>query len=865
MENTTNKQEFPLDFALYKLDENTKPLLYELLLKPDLNTKTFEGQIKIVFDQITPTKEIRLHSLGLQVTLNDPQLYELTEVPEVEQIKIYKKDGSEFLSGPQSIALSFRGSLNEQLRGFYKSTYKDENGNEKIIATTHFEPADARRAFPCFDEPDKKAEFIIALEIDKSLTGVSNWPVETKEVSGDKKILRFKKTIPMSTYLVAFVVGELNESEPRFFGNIPIKVICSPKKENLSSFALEMAEFSLRFFTNYFGIDYPGEKLDLIALPDFAFGAMENLGAVTFRETALLVDKDNAARVDLERVADVVAHELAHMWFGDLVTMKWWNGIWLNEAFATFMELLCVDAKYPDWQRWVTHGLSREAAMAIDGLASTRSIEYEVRYPEEAEGMFDVLTYQKGASVLRMLEQFLGETVFKNGINRYLKQHIYSNTQTEDLWKALEESSKESSVSLPVWDMMNSWIFQGGYPLITVELANNSLKISQQPFKLDPQGPSGNIGNKWLVPITVADKNSDFLAKHLLTKESDVIDLPNNVNIAVVNAGGWGYYRVRYLNQLKQYIFENLNLLNELELFNLFTDAFACAIAGYDDLTDFLKLCLALSKFQITDANIISVVNSALYMFEKILPDVEMSSLEDFTISVLSVPFSLLGWEKKQGEQDNDRTARATVISALGSLGKDPHVLAHAKLLFEQEISGHKTIDPDLLATVLNLVAQQGTPQDYEIIYNRYKNPLSPQYEQRHLFALGNFFQPNLIQRTLQMCLSEVRTQDAPFLLASMLANKQTQELTWEFIEDNYHIMVNKYPANALVRMLESVRTLYGTPEIAQRAKHFLSTTKVPSGQKAVAQTLERLEVNTKFSQRIEDHLSTLLREVKLS
>ena len=309
------------------------------------------------------------------------------------------------------------------------------------------ESTDARRAFPCFDEPAFKATFEVTLVIDDHLAAYSNSPIvdETPEPGGRKRV-HFGPTMVMSTYLVAFVVGPLGHTDPVDVDGVPLRVVHPLGKGHLTEFALEVGAHALRFFTEYFGIPYPGDKVDMVAIPDFAAGAMENLGCITYRESALLVDPATAARVELERIADVVCHEMAHMWFGDLVTMKWWNGIWLNEAFATFMEVLAVDAFRPDWQRWVSFGVEREAAMAVDGLHATRPVEFPVGRPEEAEGMFDVLTYQKGGSVLRMLEQFIGPDVFREGIHDYLVTHSYANTETRDLWDALGALERPAGV-----------------------------------------------------------------------------------------------------------------------------------------------------------------------------------------------------------------------------------------------------------------------------------------------------------------------------------------------------------------------------------------------------------------------------------
>ncbi|MHB8262187.1 MAG: M1 family metallopeptidase [Acidimicrobiales bacterium] len=526
--------------ASYRLSAVFEPVRYKLYLVPDLQSGSFRGNVRIEGRTVWPTDIIELHAADLNITAASTDRagiagspITLDYDPDAQVVKLKFSETVE--PGDIVLAMEFSGDLTDKLRGFYLSSYKDSDGLEQAIATTQFEATDARRAFPCIDEPDRKARFVISMEIDNELEAVSNWPVANVELlDGGKKLVTFGETMPMSTYLVAFIVGRLVAGEPRMVGNIPVRVVHVPGKEGLSSYALDVAEHALRFFTDYFGIEYPGEKLDLIGVPDFAFGAMENLGCITFRESLLLLDPERASRPELERAADVIAHEIAHMWFGDLVTMKWWNGIWLNEAFATFMELLCVDAFRPEWQRWVGFGVEREQAMDVDALHSTRPVEYPVGLPSEAQSMFDVITYQKGASVLRMLEQYLGSEVFAKGVSRYLQSHAYSNTETADLWNALGSVSGEQVTSI-----MESWIFQSGFPIVSlVDINNREMMLSEERFFYgSPSGadnesgasdPSGNLsglpgnGNNassggngtvdrvaWLVPVTARRISAD--------------------------------------------------------------------------------------------------------------------------------------------------------------------------------------------------------------------------------------------------------------------------------------------------------------------------------------------------------------------
>ncbi|HYK65199.1 MAG TPA: M1 family metallopeptidase, partial [Patescibacteria group bacterium] len=495
----------PLADALqdYRLPKNVTPRRYEIRLTPDLKNFTFQGQVDIAVVVNEATDDVVLNALELEIdkVVAERAGKSLTAKAELETTKerAHLRFAEKLAPGDWTLKISFRGILNDKLHGFYRSQYTDAAGKAHVVATTQFESTDARRAFPCWDEPELKASYKVTLVIDDHLAAFSNGGEESsRKIAGGKREVVFKETIAMSTYLVAFIVGEFVATAPVDAGT-PLRIVHVPGKESLTSWATRIGAFSLKYFADYYGLKYPGDKLDLLAIPDFASGAMENLGAITFRETALLADEKTASRAELERVADVVSHENAHMWFGDLVTMRWWNGIWLNEAFATFMEMLAVDAWKPQWKRWESFSVSRAAAMAIDGLRSTRSIEYTVRSPEDCRAMFDILTYEKGAAVLRMLEQFLTANVFRDGIRLYLKKHQFNNTETGDLWDALESASRE-----PVRKMMDSWIFQPGFPIVDASPSANGrgLKLSQRRFFYLTE----DNDQLWHVPVMVRAK-----------------------------------------------------------------------------------------------------------------------------------------------------------------------------------------------------------------------------------------------------------------------------------------------------------------------------------------------------------------------
>jgi puromycin-sensitive aminopeptidase len=419
----------------HRLPSFVVPSHYRINLEPNLDEATFAGTVEIEVEVGQRTENIQINSADLEISsavILDAVGGEIVasgiEHDEDMERATLSFD-SELATGPYTIVAKFTGVLNDLLHGFYRSVFTDDDGVEHTIATTQFESTHARRAFPCFDEPAFKASFGVTLVVPVDEFAVSNGPdISTTDLGDGRKSILFEDTMVMSTYLVAFIVGPFEATDPVDVDGVPLRIVHPIGKGHLTDYSLEAGAFALKFFSEYYGIPYPGQKLDMVAVPDFAFGAMENLGCITYREVLLLVDKSRSAEPELLRVADVIAHEIAHMWFGDLVTMEWWNGIWLNEAFATFMATMCSDNFNADWGRWNQFSLERSMAFDVDSLANTRPIEVEVNSPVDAEAMFDLLTYEKGGSVLRMLEQYLGEQEFRDGISYYL-----TSTSTETL------------------------------------------------------------------------------------------------------------------------------------------------------------------------------------------------------------------------------------------------------------------------------------------------------------------------------------------------------------------------------------------------------------------------------------------------
>src|SRR5262249_50427395 len=493
---------------------------------------------------------------------------------DVEQLVITTE--KPLAAGDAVLELRFDGEISHGLLGFYRSTYVDDAGTQQVLAATQFEAPHARAAFPCFDEPEFKATYAITLVVADGLLALSNGPEVPREKLPDGNVrVRFGETIPMSTYLVAWVVGPLELTEPVDAGGVAVRVAHVPGRGHLTRFALDVGAFAITFFADYYGIPYPGEKCDLVALPDFSFGAMENLGCVTFRETRLLLDPDAVTLDEISGAALTIVHEIAHMWFGDIVTMKWWNGIWLNEAFATFMEHLGVDAFRPEWKTWDEFALGRAAALDVDALENTRTVEYEVVTPEDADGMFDLLTYQKGGSVLRMLERWLGADAFRAGVRHYLARYQLSNTETTDLWDALEEATGK-----PVRRIMDTWIFQPGFPVVRV----NGGQIEQQRFSY------GDVEHdeQWVLPVLArVHSGGAEQTRSLLSDAAPIaLDAPDDA-LVVLNAGGEGFYRVAYPTAWRDRLL-SARVLEPLERFALVDDLWAAVLAGEATAEEFL-------------------------------------------------------------------------------------------------------------------------------------------------------------------------------------------------------------------------------------------------------------------------------------
>jgi puromycin-sensitive aminopeptidase len=835
----------PADLDPYRLPTHVVPSAYRLRLEPDLEAARFTGTVEVDVEVLEPTRDVVLNAVALDladaVIRTTGALVVEGEVSfdaEHDRATISFRD--ELATGSYVLSMSFDGVLNDLLVGFYRSTYTDVEGIVRTIATTQFEATDARRAFPCFDEPAFKATFDVTLVVAEDLAAYSNSPViRETALSGGLREVVFAPTMKMSTYLVAFIVGPFESTSAVDVDGVPLAVVYPRGKGHLTSFALDVGAFALRFFKEYFGVAYPGEKVDLVGIPDFAYGAMENLGCVTFREAELLVDPATASQNELVRIASVIAHELAHMWFGDLVTMAWWEGIWLNEAFATFMQYACCDAYRPDWKMWVRFSTERETGLTIDGLHTTRPIEFPVHSPADAAAMVDPITYQKGGSVLKMLEQYLGEEVFRDGIRHYLAAHAYANTVTRDLWDSLEAVSGQ-----PVGRIMDTWILQGGHPIVTV----SDGALSQRPFMyLPPDGPSA-IGSSWIVPVLSRPLDDHSLSRQLLEGPSPL----EASEPAIVNAGGTGVYRTSYEPATLAIIAPRLGELSEIERAVLLGDTWALARAGDRSVADLLTLASGLGME--VEPSTWEIVDQMLEFLGRTVADVDRPLLRRKVRSLLGPAFGHFGWETRQGEDERAQIVRATLIRRLGTTGEDDEIRTEASSRFDAG-----ALEGDLADAVVAVVASMNRPGDRDEMLRRFREAKDPQTEERYRAGLTAFADTAMCLQTLKESFDLFRTQDAPFVILRLVANRVGGIAVWEAVTERWDELLARIPPLMQFTLGFGLFFQVADEDFLERAKEFHAAHQLPAGQQRLNQALERLATSTSFAKRERVRLATTL------
>ena len=843
-----------------RLPTDARPQRYDLRLAPDLAISTFRGDVAVELDIVVATGVLVCNAAELEVgdawvDVDGRRIDGEVELDEaLEQVRVTLAE--ELPIGSATLHLTFSGVLNDRLRGFYRSTYTADDGGERTIAVTQFEPTDARRAFPCWDEPEFKAVFGVTLDVAEDLLAVSNGPELRRDDLGEGLVrIRFADTMPMSTYLVAFVIGPMETTGPVDVDGVPLRIVHRPGQGELADFALEVGAFALRFFADYYGIAYPGDKVDMVAVPDFAFGAMENLGCVVYRETLLLVDPDSATQSELLAVVDVIAHELAHMWFGDLVTMRWWNGIWLNEAFATFMEMRCSAAFRPDWERWMHFGRERSGAFDVDALATTRPIEYPVITPADAEGMFDTLTYQKGSAVVRMLEQYLGEDAFRDGIRRYLQTHQFGNTETGDLWDALEAETGE-----PVRAMMDSWIFQGGFPLVTARLGDGVLHLAQERFRFTTDADAGGgDAATWHVPVVI--RSAAGTQRILLDGPETTIPLDVDVRAehpVVVNAGGHAFYRVSYDAELRGAVLEGLDRLQPLERYAVLDDAHGLTLRGELRAGDLAHVIQRLADVGDTDLSVWQLAASSLDLLHRAAAEDERPAVSAWIQRLLAPLAERLGEDVDPHDDDRTRALRGLVLGLRGVHG-DPGSITRAAALFDEQLRDPAGVDAELGAGALKAAAITADGARFGAMLDRFRHGDTPQQQVRYLYAAATVADPDLFRRYLDLLdTDEVRSQNLAFAYRAALRNVHHDHEAWTAVRDRWERIRARLPFNANHRLVEGITEITDA-DLAADVEAFLADHPVPEATTLIAQHVERMRVQVAVHQREAGHIAGAL------
>ena len=818
------------------------PVNYALEFEPDFEKFKFRGREQVLLKISKATRQIILNAAELEIkecflTSNGKRLRGRVRLDEKKEEMVISLP--EKISGRAVLEVDFVGTLNDKLVGFYRSRY-EYNGKERHLATTQFEAADARRAFPCWDEPEAKATFDVSLLVDGNLTAVSNMPAISKKRVGKKTLYKFERTPVMSTYLLYLGVGEFEFLQGKL-GKTLVRIITTKGKKEQGKMALVFTKQFLSYFQKYFKIPYPLPKLDMIAIPDFASGAMENWGAITFRETVLLYDPKTSSTDTLQHIAEVVAHELAHQWFGNLVTMKWWNDLWLNESFATFMATKAVDKVYPNWDFWDQFLISEmTGGMSLDSLKSSHPINVDVKSPAEVRQIFDEISYNKGGSVLLMLENYIGAENFRRGLYSYLKKHEYANATTEDLWNSLGAASRK-----PVRKMMDTWVRQVGYPVVEATSDGKSIRLSQKRFLLESAGVSTR--GMWMIPVSV--RMEDTVETRMMTGS---VAIPQKGGWFKVNDGQKGFYRVKYdpdsFEALGTLVAEKR--LSNLDRWSIHNDLTALVLSGQYGLKHYLDF---VKHYEDEDDYVVlsDIVGFLNFLYVEFVGEEFWAEIKEFNQWFMSVVFQRIGWDPAKGERATYALLRGMLISSLGRL-EEREVVDEAYSRFSA-LQRKRPVNPDLRSAVYSTIAWNGDSRTYQTLVGMYRRAPTQEEKVKLLGSLANFKDRRLLEKTLSFTLSrDVRTQNLFVPVARMVANPYGKDLVWPWIRRNWKTLVTKFGVgNPLLNRIVGSVSVMADIEKEREVRRFFAKHHVPGIEMKLAQSLERIRIHARFLENV--------------
>jgi len=831
-----------LPAAAQRLPTTVTPDHYDLAFVVDLKHERFEGTETIKVRVAEPTTRVVLNAVELQirdVTVRTGAAAQQAAVAFDEPNQtVTLTVPRPIAKGTSEIQLHFAGVLNRQLRGFYVS-----EANGRTYAVTQFESTDARRAFPCFDEPAFKATFALTTTIDRGDTAISNGKV-LSDVAGPaitQHTIKFATSPKMSSYLVAIAVGDFKCQEGAADG-VPIRICATPDKKDLTGIALDAAKQILTFYNAYYSIKYPFGKLDVVAVPDFAAGAMENTAAIFYRETDLLADSKSASVATRKAIASVLAHEMAHQWFGDLVTMQWWDDLWLNEGFATWMANKPLAAAHPEWLIPVDEALENQKALDVDSLNATRPIHVDARTPDQIEELFDAITYEKGASVMRMVENYVGAETFRKGVNAYVQAHAYGNATSEDFSKALSATSGK-----PVERILPSFVNQAGFPLIDVSAAcagnRLTLTLKQQRFLL-ASNESGGDGVRWQVPVCMKITGQQGPTCEVLSNVTQTVSLPGNTCASWVfaNAGAQGYYRTAYSPELLRALAPHAaTALTAPERLSLVDDEWALVRTGRHSAADYLTLAAAYGREHASGV-LGDVTNRLEFIGEYLTTDATRKAFQAFVRSMLRPLYDEIGFDAGAADSDDRRVLRAIVVEALGTIAEDSDVVAKARATLDRSLAGGGAIDPTLDGAVVRTAAAHGNAALFDALVAALQRASAPEAQYRYLTALSQFRDPALIDRALERTLSSsLRSQDTSVYLRGFFQNPAARGRAWAFVRERWTALEPKIMIAGGDTLLVGSLGNFCDAAARDSIAAFFAEHKLPGAVRTLDQTIERI------------------------
>jgi aminopeptidase N len=845
-----------------KLPKEVVPTDYSVRIVPNIDTLKFSGSETVKLDVRNPVHRLVLNALELEITeasVDGKALPKSAIKIDSEKELLTIALPSELAPGDHTLALNFSGKINQQGQGLFYMHYQEQGtpaaAEKKIMLGTQFEATDARRFFPCWDEPVFRARFQLTVVVPENWLAVSNMPVESeKKIVGGKEV-RFAATPPMSSYLNVFVAGELDLIESRS-GPTQIRVITTKGKGELGRYALEATGQILQYYNDYFGVPYPLPKLDQIALPGGFGGAMENWGGITYYESALLFDPKNSSAETKQIIYEVIAHEIAHMWFGDLVTMAWWDNLWLNEGFASWMGSKCTAHFNPQWEVWLRRsmprdptrrvGIAREAAMEGDARSTTHPIQQHIATEAEANSAFDDITYKKGQSFLRMLESFLGEDVFRDGIRRYIAAHEYSNTTTADLWNALSEASKK-----PIGEIAAGWTEQPGFPVVKVKREGGKVQLTQERLTV-------NFKNapplEWKIPLTYSVLGEAPAALLMASKIENLQNIPADRALKL-NVNGAGNYRVEYDAASWKLLLEALPKLKVEDRVNLLSDAWAllqadrAPVSLYFGLVEKLPASTELAERE-------QIINVVDFMNRLLVRTPGREKFQRYARSLLRPTFETLGWEPKEGEVAAATNLRASVINALGNLN-DPEIISDCRERFEKYLVNPGSLAPDLRPSVLAVVGRYADEKTWDKVHELGLKTTSIEEKQNYYSALAESIEPRLVKKTLPISLTdELPTSRALFLVPLVARDSGHPDIAWKFAAANMKALLAKTDAVGANRYAASLFTFFSEASRAEELKSYAKANLSPASAPEVAKVVDEIQFRAEFKKRLSPQLN---------